>query len=45
VTDVENYHERLRDAALWKKQAEDMLKSMAKRGNNYPELGTRIRAS
>lgn len=42
MTDVENYHDWLRDAHAMEKQAESMLKSMAKRVNNYPELGTRI---
>ncbi|MEB7599416.1 ferritin-like domain-containing protein [Raoultella terrigena] len=42
MTDVENYYDWLRDAHAMEKQAESMLKSMAKRVNNYPELGTRI---
>lgn len=42
MTDIENYHDWLRDAHAMEKQAESMLESMVKRTDSYPELCTRL---
>ena len=42
MTDIENYHDWLRDAHAMEKQAESMLESMVKRIDSYPELCTRL---
>ena len=42
MTDIENYHNWLRDAHAMEKQAESMLESMAGRIDNYPDLRARI---
>lgn len=39
---VEHYHDWLRDAHAMEKQAESMLKSMARRIDHYPDLRARI---
>ena len=36
MTDIENYHDWLRDAHAMEKQAESMLESMVKRIDSYP---------
>ena len=42
MTDIENYHDWLRDAHAMEKQAESMLESMVKRIDSYPEFCTRL---
>ncbi|ASV20195.1 ferritin-like domain-containing protein [Klebsiella sp. 10982] len=42
MTDIENYHNWLRDAHAMEKQAETMLIAVSRRVENYPPLRTRL---
>ena len=42
MTDIENYHNWLRDAHAMEKQAEVILIAAIRRSENYPPLRTRL---